>query len=176
MEPEGSLLCLQEHWSLFLPWSVQSIPPPYLSKIYFKYYPPVYVCVFLVVLFLLAFPQKSYMHATCISCLILPDLIIDSMLNTRYVASLLCDITAVAEICWLHRCLAVTVSCLSCKNMLKILWRLSLNCAACKWWFVGLSYCVPFELTGIFFIRLLTQDVVYPGSLSGRTSSWTIYH
>jgi hypothetical protein len=38
--------------------------PSYLSKIRFKYCPPTYALVFLVVSFLLAFPPISYMHSS----------------------------------------------------------------------------------------------------------------
>jgi hypothetical protein len=41
----------------------------YFCKIHFNVIPPTYVCILLVVSFLLAFPSKSYMHSSSPPCL-----------------------------------------------------------------------------------------------------------
>jgi hypothetical protein len=76
MEPEALLPRLQEHSTG--PYTEPDPCSPYPSTPLlwdpFKYYPSTYICVLLVAYFLLAFPPKSYMRATCPDHLILSEI------------------------------------------------------------------------------------------------------
>jgi hypothetical protein len=68
MEPEVSVPCSHEHSAGVYPdWDESSLYHHILS-LYdpFYYYPPIYVCICLVVSFILAFSQKSCMHSSSI--------------------------------------------------------------------------------------------------------------
>jgi hypothetical protein len=72
MQHEGSLPCSQEPSTgpYLKPDQIHTIPL-YLSKIHFSIiHPPTSWSVFLVVSFLLAFPQISYMHSSSLSFLL----------------------------------------------------------------------------------------------------------
>jgi hypothetical protein len=80
MEPESSLPCSQQPSTDFYPDSVH-ITPTNCSIIHSNFYPPTYAYVFS---FILTFPPKSYMHATCLAYLFLLYLIILIILGEEY--------------------------------------------------------------------------------------------